>query len=142
MWRSAVTLFKANVSFSRTQDELEREDGNWVKYLGMQQQRWSALDIIKDPVANSLKLEQLHRRRNQQKPTEQQPNEAADATLIRYITACDAIQAAPQVSFLPGFQQQVLETGQTAEDGFQVARPGLRDRGLQVHAALLHHVLL
>ena len=138
-----LTRFKANALFSRSQDELEREEGNWVKYMGQQQHRRSALDIIRDPSGNSLKLEQLlQQQKQQQQQQQQQPTSASEATLIRYITACDTLQAAPQVSFLPGFQQQKLEAVQTAEDGFQIARAGLRDKGLQARACACSRAVL
>jgi hypothetical protein len=109
---------------------LEREEDKWVKYLRVQQRRQSALEIIKNPACNVSKLEAL------QQQQQQQEEEEANSTLIRYISACEALQSAPQLSLLPGFRQQQLETGQTAEDGFQVSRPGLRDKGLQVCASM------
>ncbi len=80
-------------------------------------------------------------RKQQQQQQQQQPTNTTDVTFIRYITACDELWAAPQVSFLPGLQQRVLEPGRSAEDGFQVARPGLRDKGLQVHVTSLQRAL-
>jgi hypothetical protein len=97
---------------------LEREGEKWVKYLRIQQQRQSALEIMKNPACNVSRLD-----------AQQQQ---ANSTIIRYMSACDALQAAPQLSLLPGFRQQQLETGQTAEDGYAVSRPGLRDKGLEV----------
>ena len=108
---------------------MEREEGTWVKYLRVQQRRQAALEVIKNPACNVFKLEALQQQQQQQ---QQEEEEEANSTLIRYISACEALRSSPQLSLLPGFRQQQLETGQTVEDGFQVSRPGLRDRGLEV----------
>ena len=114
---------------------MEREEGTWVKYLRVQQRRQAALEVIKNPACNVFKLkalQQQQQQQQQQQDQQQQQEEEANSTLIRYISACEALRSSPQLSLLPGFRQQQLETGQTAEDGFQVSRPGLRDRGLEV----------
>jgi hypothetical protein len=107
-----------------------KAEEQWIKYLGVQQHRRSVLEMIKDPAGNLLKLEKIQRNKKQQQPM------SSDTTSLRYMTACESMQCTPQLSFLPGLcqrpQQIKMPDPETlpVSDGFQVARPGLRDRGL------------